>query len=159
CAAARAARAPFPPATRSCGSQRERKHERVLAPARRRVVAAAYRHLAKAVAVIELLRRAVARPHLQENVRGAERARKARRLVEERAAIAAALVRRGDREVEEMRFAHRYHEHEIADELAVQPVAAALVACAQGVGEIAARPGMCIDRLLDRQHLAEVLLH
>src|SRR6266849_675925 len=65
-------------------------------------------------------------------------------------------VRGRDRQVEEMRLVRRDHEDEIARQLAARAQAAALVAGAQRVGEIAARPRMGVDRVLDRHHLVEV---
>jgi len=124
----------------------------------RRVVAAAHGDLAEAKARIELLRRAVARAHFQENVLRAEPAREPRRFAKQRRAVAAPLVRHGDRQVEEMRLARRHHQDEVADQLAIDAPGAAFVPGAQRIGEVGMRPGVRVDGLLDRHHLGQVFL-
>src|SRR5438105_3843467 len=156
CAGARSARGPSRRALLPCGSQREREHEGVFAPAVRRIVAAAHRDFAKAEARIKALRRLVARTHFQKYIFRAELARKARRFLQERRAVAAPLMPLGDREIEKVRLARRRHQDEIADELAGEPPGAAFVAGAQRIGEVALRPRMAVDRVLDRHHLGEI---
>jgi hypothetical protein len=134
------------------------QHQRILPPARRRVVAAAPRDPLESVALVQGLTGPVARAHLEEHLPRAELARERHGRAEERRAVAAALPARGDREVEQVRLARRDHEHEVADQLAADAQRAAGIARAQRVREVAARPGMAVDGLLDREHLVEVRL-
>src|SRR5205823_8571647 len=131
---------------------------RVLAPGMRRVVAAPHRHLAEAEARIDLLRGEIARAHLEKYIARAEAAREGGGFGEQPRAVAAALMRGGDRQVENMRLARRRHQHEVADQRAAEPPGAAFVAGAQRIDEVAARPGMGVDRALDRHHFLEIAL-
>src|SRR5581483_7141143 len=158
CAAARWAQGPSRRAFLPAGSQCERQHERVFATVARGVIVAPHGDLAKAVAVIKSLRPPVARPHLEKHVLGAELARERRRFIEQSRAIATALMRLGDREIEQMRLARGCQHHEVADQLAIQPESAAFVARAQRIGEVASRPRMRIERAFDRHHLGEIVL-
>src|SRR3970282_261020 len=97
---------------------------------------------AEAETRIQRLRGEVARPHFKEQAASAAPARKVGRLAQQRAPMAAALVARGNRQIEKVRLAHRDQQDEIADQLALQAPDAAIVAGAQGVAEIAARPRM-----------------
>src|SRR5262249_47406023 len=98
------------------------------------------------------------RPHFEEHAARAARARDAGRFAQHRAAVAPALPGRGHRQVEEVRLAGRHHHDEVAEQLHVQAQGAALVAGDERVGEVAARPWMAVDCLLDGHHLREVLL-
>ena len=94
----------------------EREHERILAAGLRGIVAAPHRHLAEAEPRVERLRAAVARPYLEEEAAGTELARELGRLRKERAPPGA-LMRGGDRKVEQMALGRGDHEHEIAEKL------------------------------------------
>src|SRR6185369_13134100 len=84
-----------------------RSLERVLAPEARRIVAAPHTDVPEAEARIQRLGRGIARPHFEEQAPRAAPARELERLAQQGAAVAAALVARGDREVEQMRLARR----------------------------------------------------
>src|SRR5260221_6603773 len=122
----------------------------------RRVVAAARADLAEAETGVQRLRAAVARPHLEEHVARAEATREVGRVAQQAAAETAALTPRADREVEEMRLLRRDHEHEVTEQLRAEPEATAFVTGVDRVDEVAARPGMAVDRLLDRHHAVEI---
>src|SRR5689334_15717213 len=92
-AASRRARDPSRPGSPRAGSQRNRQDERVLAARVRRVIARAQRDLPEAEAAVERLRALVARAHLEEHLVGAARLRHAHDLAQQRAAVAAALLR------------------------------------------------------------------
>ena len=79
-----------------------RQHQRVLAPAVRRVVAGAHRDLAETEAAVERLRARIARAHLEEQLLRIAAARQAHDFGEQGAAVAVPLVRRGHRQVQQV---------------------------------------------------------
>src|SRR4029079_8007926 len=137
------------------GSQGQGEHQCILALRSGGVIASPQRDVPEAEARIKRLRGAIARPHLEVNVTRTQGARDAQALREQRAAIPSALAFGGHRKVQQVCFSGSDDQDEIAEQARIDPIRPAFVAGAQRVREVAARPGMLVDGVLDLEYFSE----
>src|SRR5438105_294139 len=137
-------------------SQLQAHHDGILAASMASgVVALALAHVPIAVALVNPQRARIARANLQPQPLRALALRPQRQRLQHETAPALPLVRRRDGDVQQVHLVHALHGDEIAQHHAAGMQQLRLIAGVQRIAEIAARPGVLIGQLLDRDHFVQ----